>query len=431
MTIIDIIEKKKNKQELNAKEIEFFVNGYTKNKIPDYQISSLLMAILLNGMNLTEATYLTQSMMNSGKIIDLSSIKGIKVDKHSTGGVGDKVSLVLGPIVAACGAIFAKMSGRGLGHTGGTLDKLESIPGFNCFYNDKEFIKLVKKSNIAIIGQTDDIVPADKKIYALRDVTGSVNSMPLIASSIMSKKIATGSDVILLDVKCGSGAFMKNLKDAEELANWMISIGRKMKKKVSVEITNMEQPLGRMVGNKNEILEAIEALKGNGEKNFMELIYSSSSELLIKSKIAKDEKTAHKMIDEVISNGLALNKFFEFIENQNGDVKAIQKSNWWKPKYKLEIKAKKDGYLHLHDSLNIGLVAMKLGAGRKTKEDVIDFDAGIELRKINKDKVKSKETIMILYSSRPIEKILEKEVLKSIDVLNKPINSKIVLKKIS
>lgn len=218
MRFIDIIDKKRNKLTLNKEEINFFVKGYTKGDIPDYQVSALLMAIVLNGMNLEETTYLTEAMINSGKTINLSSIKGIKLDKHSTGGVGDKVSLVLGPIIAACGGIVAKMSGRGLGHTGGTIDKLESIPGFNCFYNEKDFIKLVKKSNLAIIGQTDELVPADKKIYALRDVTATVNSMPLISSSIMSKKLATGSDAILLDVKCGSGAFMKNEKDATELA---------------------------------------------------------------------------------------------------------------------------------------------------------------------------------------------------------------------
>ena len=430
LTILDIIEKKKNKQELTSQEIDFFVKGYTNNEIPDYQISSLLMAIVLNGMNLKEATFMTQSMIESGKTIDLSSIKGIKLDKHSTGGVGDKVSLVLGPIIAACGGVFAKMSGRGLGHTGGTIDKLESIPGFNCFYNDKDFKKLVNKSNIAIIGQTDDLVPADKKIYALRDVTGTVNSMPLISSSIMSKKLATGADAILLDVKCGSGAFMKNEEDARELAKWMISIGKKMKKDIRVEITNMEQPLGRMIGNKNEIVEAMNSLKGNGEKNFMDLIYSSGATLLNQAKIAKNDKEAKAMIDDVIKSGKAFNKFLEFVRNQGGDEKIIQKPNWWKPKYKLEIKSTKNGYVYLKNSINLGLTAMKLGAGRQTKEDIIDNEAGIELNKITNELVKKGDIIMTLYSSKKIDEKLIDEVKASYEIISKPKPIKIVYDKL-
>lgn len=429
MTILDIIEKKKNNETLSQKEIEYFVNGYTNNKIPDYQMSSLLMAIVLNGMSLEETTHLTKAMINSGKTIDLSSVKGIKVDKHSTGGVGDKVSLVLGPIVASCGAIFAKMSGRGLGHTGGTIDKLESIPGFNCFYNEKDFKNLIKKSNMAIIGQTDDIVPADKKIYLLRDVSGTVNSMPLISSSIMSKKLATGADAILLDVKCGSGAFMKNEKDAEELAKWMISIGKKMKKDIRVEITNMEQPLGKMIGNKNEIIEAIESLKGNWDNNFKELIYSSGATLLNQAKITNNEKDAYKMIDDSIKSGKALNKFFEFVKNQGGDIKSIQKSNWWKPKYKLDIKANKDGYLYLKNSVILGLTAVKLGAGRQTKKDIIDNEAGIELKKVTNDKVKKNEIIMTLYSSKKIDSLISKYVKNSYEIISKPKQIKIVYKK--
>ena len=429
MTILDIIEKKKNNETLSQKEIEYFVNGYTNNKIPDYQMSSLLMAIVINGMNLEETTNLTKAMINSGKTIDLSSVKGIKVDKHSTGGVGDKVSLVLGPIVASCGVIFTKMSGRGLGHTGGTIDKLESIPGFNCFYNEKDFKNLIKKSNMAIIGQTDDIVPADKKIYLLRDVSGTVNSMPLISSSIMSKKLATGADAILLDVKCGSGAFMKNEKDAEELAKWMISIGKKMKKDIRVEITNMEQPLGKMIGNKNEVIEAIESLKGNWDNNFKKLIYSSGATLLNQAKIANNEKDAYKMIDNSIKSGKALNKFFEFVKNQGGDVKAIQKTNWWKPKYKLDIKANKDGYLYLKNSVILGLTAVKLGAGRQTKEDIIDNEAGIELKKVTNDEVKKNEVIMTLYSSKKIDSSISKYVKDSYEIISKSKQIKIVYKK--
>lgn len=416
LRIVDIIEKKKNKKQLTKEEINFVIEQYTNDKFPDYQMSALLMAICLNGMNLDETTNLTKAMINSGKTIDLSSIKGIKLDKHSTGGIGDKVSLVLGPIIAACNGVFAKMSGRGLGHTGGTIDKLESIPGFNCFLSEKEFIKLVKKSNIAIIGQTNKLVPADKKIYALRDVTSTVNSMPLISSSIMSKKLATGSDAILLDVKCGSGAFMKTKEDAIELAKWMVSIGKKMKKDVRAEVTNMDQPLGRMIGNKNEIIEAMESLKGNGEKHFMKLIYSSCSTLLVQAKIAKNEKEAKNMIDEVISNKKAFNKFIEMVNNQGGDSKIIQTKNWWKPKYSFNIIAKQKGYVYLSDSIELGLAAMKLGAGRKTKEDKIDNEAGIEIKKVTNEFVKKGEIIMVLYSSKPIDKETIKSVEKVISI---------------
>lgn len=271
MNTIDIINKKKNKNALTKEEIYFIVNGFTNKKIPDYQMSSLLMAIVINGMNEQEITNLTEVMMNSGDIIDLSSIQGVKLDKHSTGGVGDKTSLVLGPIVAACGGIVAKMSGRGLGHTGGTIDKLESIPGFNCFISIDEFKNVVNKIGISIIGQTDSLVPADKAIYSLRDASGTVDSLPLIASSIMSKKLATGSDAILLDIKCGKGAFMKDLSSAQELAQIMIKIGKSLNKDIRVEITNMNQPLGRMIGNKNEIVEAINTLSNKGESNFVKL----------------------------------------------------------------------------------------------------------------------------------------------------------------
>ena len=431
MNIIEIIEKKKNKKKLNFKEIDFFVQNYSQNKIPDYQISSLLMAIVINGMDLDEATNLTKSMIASGKTIDLSSIKGLKVDKHSTGGVGDKVSLVLGPIIAACGGIFAKMSGRGLGHTGGTIDKLESIDGFSCFLSDEKFIELVKKTNISIIGQTDDLVPADKKIYALRDTSGTVNSIPLIAASIMSKKIATGADVILLDIKCGSGAFMKNQKEAEKLANWMIQIGKKMKKKIKVEITNMEQPLGKMIGNKNEVIEAINTLQNKGEKNFVDLIYSSSSILLIESKIAKNEKEAYKMIDNVLKNELAFKKFIEMVKNQGGDVDKIQSKNWWNPKYSLDVIANKSGYLYLKNSMILGLVAMELGAGRKTKEDKIDNEAGIELKKVTNEKVEEGEVIMKLYSSKKIDPNIIDKLSPTFEINPNPKKYKIILKKIS
>lgn len=430
MTILDIIEKKKNKQELSLEEINFFVQNYTNNQIPDYQVSALLMAILLNGMSLKETAHLTQAMMESGKTIDLSSINGIKLDKHSTGGIGDKVSLILGPIIAACGGIFAKMSGRGLGHTGGTIDKLESIEGFNCFLTEDQFKELLIKSKIAIIGQTDDLVPADKKIYALRDVTGTVNSMPLISSSIMSKKLATGSDAILLDVKCGSGAFMKTKEDAIELAQWMVHIGQQLNKDVRAEITNMEQPLGRMIGNKNEIIEAMESLKGNGEKKLMELIYSSGITMLMQAKLVENQSAGKELIDHVITSKKALNKFFEMVENQGGNTKIIQSENWWNPQYKIEIRAPKSGYLYLKNSVVLGTVALKLGAGRQTKEDLIDHEAGIELKKVTGEYVNQNDVIMVLYSSKTIDPLLTNDIHQVIEINDQLIETKIIIEQI-
>lgn len=324
MNTIDIINKKKNKNALTKEEIYFIVNGFTNKKIPDYQMSSLLMAIVINGMNEQEITNLTEVMMNSGDIIDLSSIQGVKLDKHSTGGVGDKTSLVLGPIVAACGGIVAKMSGRGLGHTGGTIDKLESIPGFNCFISIDEFKNVVNKIGISIIGQTDSLVPADKAIYSLRDASGTVDSLPLIASSIMSKKLATGSDAILLDIKCGKGAFMKDLSSAQELAQIMIKIGKSLNKDIRVEITNMNQPLGRMIGNKNEIVEAINTLSNKGESNFVKLCLSSASTMLTQAGISANEEEGLILAKEALSSGKALDKFYQFIEAQGGELLAIK-----------------------------------------------------------------------------------------------------------
>lgn len=431
MRILDIIDKKKNKQELTEVEIKFVIEEYVKNNIPDYQMSALLMAILLNGMSDQETTTLTSAMMHSGDIIDLSSVPGIKLDKHSTGGVGDKVSLVLGPIVASCGGVLAKMSGRGLGHTGGTIDKLESIKGFNPFISEAEFKKLLIKSKIAIVGQTDNLVPADKKIYALRDVTATVDSLPLITSSIMSKKLATGSDAILLDVKCGSGAFMKNVDDAKKLGSLMIEIGKKLNKDIKVEITNMEQPLGRMIGNKNEIIEAIESLKGNGEKMFMELIVSSGITMLLQSKITSDKSEAQKLIMDSISSGKALNKFYEMISNQGGDIKLLDSPTWWNPKYKKEYLATSDGYVQLNNSICLGNIAMKLGAGRKTKEDILDFEAGIELNKVSNEAVKKGEVIATLYSSNPIDEKLILELEESIHIQSKPTNIPMILDKLS
>lgn len=428
MRMVDIIYKKREKQHLTDEEIQFFIDGYINNEIPDYQVSALLMAILLNGMNQNEIVNLTKIMMNSGRVLDLSDINGIKLDKHSTGGIGDKVSLVLGPIIAACGGKVAKMSGRGLGHTGGTIDKLESIEGFNCFLDEKEFKKLVNKSNIAIIGQTDDLVPADKKIYALRDVTATTESFPLIVSSIMSKKLATGSDAILIDIKCGSGAFIKTIEQAHELAKHMIYIGKELGRDIKIEISNMEQPLGRMIGNKNEVIEAMQSLQGNGEKQFMELIYSSGSTMLKQAKLVENNQEAKKLIEEVIKTKKAFNKFLEMIKNQGGNAEIIQQNNWWNPKYCEAIIADKSGYVLLHNSIELGLAAMKLGAGRERKEDLLDYEAGIEIVKTSNEWVDKGDEIMKLYSSKPIDPSIKKTIVdKSISIENKPSNIKIIL----
>lgn len=430
MNTIDIINKKKNKNALTKEEIYFIVNGFTNKKIPDYQMSSLLMAIVINGMNEQEITNLTEVMMNSGDIIDLSSIQGVKLDKHSTGGVGDKTSLVLGPIVAACGGIVAKMSGRGLGHTGGTIDKLESIPGFNCFISIDEFKNVVNKIGISIIGQTDSLVPADKAIYSLRDASGTVDSLPLIASSIMSKKLATGSDAILLDIKCGKGAFMKDLSSAQELAKIMIKIGKSLNKDIRVEITNMNQPLGRMIGNKNEIVEAINTLSNKGESNFVKLCLSSASTMLTQAGISANEEEGLILAKEALSSGKALDKFYQFIEAQGGELLAIKSPMFWNPKNKIDILAMDNGFLEIYDSLVFGNVALKLGAGRKTKNDVIDFEAGIELKKITNDHIKKGDVLFILYSTKTIDMSLIKELNQGYKISSKVIANKIILDKI-
>ncbi len=431
MNIVDIINKKKNKKEISKKEISFIIDGFTNKKIPDYQMSALLMSIFFNGLNEQETSDLTEAMLHSGDIIDLSSIEGIKLDKHSTGGVGDKTSLVLGPIVAACGGIIAKMSGRGLGHTGGTIDKLESIPGFNCFLSIDEFKKVVNKIGISIIGQTDSLVPADKMIYALRDVTGTVDSLPLIASSIMSKKLATGSNAILLDIKCGNGAFMKDLESAQELGHIMTKIGKSLKKDIKVEITNMSQPLGKMIGNKNEIIESINTLSGRGEANFLKLCLSSSATMLMQAGIVDNELDGERLAIESISSGKALSKFYELIEAQGGNIESLKDPLFWNPKNKVEVLAVDNGFLEIYDSLIFGNVALKLGAGRKTKNDILDFEAGIELKKITNDFIKKGDVLFVLYSSKVIDLSLIKELQNGYKINNKVISNKIILDKIN
>ncbi|MDP4042722.1 thymidine phosphorylase [Mycoplasmopsis arginini] len=431
MRIIDIINKKANKQELTKQEIDFFIKNYVDGNIPDYQASALLMAIRLNSLNETETSHLTNAMIYSGDTIDWSYLNTTIVDKHSTGGVGDKVSIVLCPILSSLGLTVAKMSGRGLGHTGGTLDKLESISGYNISLSDKKFKEVVEEHHIAIVGQNEKLVPADKKIYALRDVTGTVESIPLIASSIMSKKLATGSNCILLDVKCGNGAFMKNLEQAKKLGLLMIEIGKRLNRKIAVEITNMEKPLGRAIGNKIEILEAIETLKGNGPKDFEEIIYSSGITLLLLANKAKDEQEARLMIDEVISNKKALQKFNEWIKAQNGNVDEVYEKDWFNPKYKYEIISDKEGYLKINSAIEFGLVAMKLGAGRSKKEDNIDFEAGIYLNKTSNDYVNKNDVLFTLYSSNPIDSNLANDLLDKIEFSNNPFEIKEVLTKLN
>lgn len=324
MRVVDLIEKKRLNKPLTKEEIEFLISSYVKGKTPDYQMAAFIMAVMFNGMTNEEINVLTSTMMHSGKVMNLKEIPGIKVDKHSTGGVGDKTTLAVAPIVAALGAPVAKMSGRGLGHTGGTIDKLESIPGFHVELTDKQFIEQVKKHQIAVIGQSNEMVPADKKLYALRDVTNCVQSIPLIASSIMSKKLATGSDAILLDVKCGKGAFMKDLEQARLLARTMINIGKGLGVDVRAEITNMDRPIGCEIGNKNEVLEAIRTLQGKGPKDFNELVFSSCATILEQAKLVSSHEEAIEKIEEVIQNGKALEKFYEFITLQGGNVEILK-----------------------------------------------------------------------------------------------------------
>ncbi|MCQ2792817.1 MAG: pyrimidine-nucleoside phosphorylase [Bacilli bacterium] len=401
MRMVDVITKKRDGHELTDEEISFFVDGYVKGKIPDYQVSSLLMAILFKGMSKREIVTLTDRMERSGDVMDLSVIKGVKVDKHSTGGVGDKTSIALGPMVAACGAKLAKMSGRGLGHTGGTLDKLESIPGMQVFVSEEHFIKQVNEIGIAIIGQTGTLVPADKKLYALRDVTGTVESTPLIASSVMSKKLASGSDCILLDVKFGNGAFMKNAQSAEELAKIMCSIGNALGRDTRAVLTDMEQPLGLAVGNALEIKEAIATLNGKGPKDFTELCLRSGAIMLEQAKIVKSEEEGLAMLKKVIADGSALNKLKEMVKAQGGDVSYIEHPEKFElSKNIVEIKAAKDGYIKRIVALEIGESAMRLGAGRETFDDVIDMSAGIVLAKKVGDKVNKGDVLCTVHTNK-------------------------------
>lgn len=426
MDIIDIIEKKKLGQELSKEEIAYWIQGYTKGEIPDYQVSALLMAIRFKGMSKRETFDLTESMLHSGATMekDLAHISGVKVDKHSTGGVGDKTSMALCPMIAAVTPSIkvAKMSGRGLGFTGGTLDKLESIPGMKVVLTPKQFIDDVTKNGMAIIGQSAQIDPADKKLYALRDVTGTVDSMPLIASSIMSKKLASGCDCILLDVKYGSGAFMHTKEDAEELAKMMVEIGVHFSKDVRAEITSMNQPLGFAIGNSLEVKEAIDTLHGKGPKDFTNLCLSSGATLLMQAKIFQDREEAIDALKQVIQDERAFRVFKAFVKAQGGDVSYVDDpSKFPTAMYSIPVRSLKSGYVKSINTMELGLTSMKLGAGRETKDDVIDMAAGIVLDKKLGDKVSKGDLLLTMYTERPNMNYLLSSVLNDYDFSDEPV----------
>lgn len=400
MRMVDIIQKKKNGAVLIKEEIDFFVSGYALGNIPDYQISALLMAICFQGMTKQEINDLTLAYVNSGEVVDLSGIEGIKVDKHSTGGVGDKVSLIVLPLLACVGVPVAKMSGRGLGHTGGTIDKLEAIEGFNTALSEEQFIYNVNRYKMAIVGQTANLTPADKKIYALRDVTATVDSIPLIAASVMSKKIASGADAIVLDVKMGSGAFMKSLQDARDLAKTMVEIGNSLNRKTIAVITDMSQPLGYEVGNANEVEEAIEVLKGHGSEDLTSVALTIASYMAVLGGAFGNFNIAYKELETIIKSGRAIDKLRLFVEIQGGNPLVIDNPDMLpRAKNHIEIRALSDGYVNSIEAESIGISAMLLGAGRKTKEDKIDPSAGITLVKKIGDKVCSGETLCILHTN--------------------------------
>lgn len=401
MRMVDLIAKKRDHIELTTEEIEWMIRNYTDKVIPDYQMSAFLMAVVFNGMTPAERLALTQAMVGSGEVVDLSAIEGIKVDKHSTGGVGDKTSLILGPLVASMGVPVAKMSGRGLGHTGGTLDKLESISGMTIELDMERFIEQVNEIKLAIIGQTGNLAPADKYLYALRDVTATVESIPLIASSIMSKKIAAGADAIVLDVKFGAGAFMKTLEDAKQLAQAMVEIGRDAHRQTVAFLTDMNQPLGLAIGNALEVKEAIETLKGHGPKDLEELVLQLASQMVVLAKKAPDVETAYEQLKEKLHSGEAFNKFKEFVQAQGGDVAQIENPDLLpKADSIIPVKASQSGYVHQIDALSIGLAAMKLGAGRATKDDMIDMAVGVVLDKKVGDSVGEGDVLAYIHVNR-------------------------------
>lgn len=410
MRMVDVIEKKRNGEELTTEEIRFFVNGYTEGSIPDYQVSALLMAIYFQDMTERERADLTMAMVESGDQIDLSAIQGIKVDKHSTGGVGDTTTLPLAAMVAAVGVPVAKMSGRGLGHTGGTIDKLESIEGFHVELSSEDFAKQVNEIGMAVIGQSGNLTPADKKLYALRDVTATVSSIPLIASSIMSKKIAAGSNAIVLDVKTGDGAFMKTVDDARNLAQAMVKIGNAVGRNTMAIISDMSQPLGYAIGNALEVKEAIDTLKGHGPEDLMELCLTLGSQMVVLGGKASSIEEARTKLKEVVTNGAALEVLKKFIAAQGGDASVVDDpTKLPQAKYTFEVPAKETGYVAKIEADDIGTAAMLLGAGRATKESTIDLAVGLVLRKKVGDQVKEGESLLTIYAnSEDVQNVMDK-----------------------
>lgn len=431
--MVDLIIKKRDGHELSDEEITFWIDGYVKGEIPDYQSSAMQMAILFKGMTNREIATLTDRMEHSGEVLNLSHLKGVKVDKHSTGGVGDKTSLVLGPMVAACGATLAKMSGRGLGHTGGTLDKLESIPGVTVAIEGERFARQVNSIGCAIVGQTGSLVPADKKMYALRDVTGTVESIPLIAASVMSKKLASGSDAILLDVTVGEGAFMKNMDDARTLAHIMVDIGNRLGRNTKAVLSDMSEPLGLAVGNALEVKEAIAALHGNGPKDLMELCYTSGAIMLKQAKVVKDYEEGRAKLEEAIKSGAAFDKFVKMIEAQGGDISYILHPEKFElAKNQIEIRASQSGYVTSLNALEIGVSSMKLGGGRETLDDVIDMSAGILLNKKVGDHVDKGELLATLHTNKEPEeyKPIADDVKKAFVIVSEKVTPMPVIREI-
>ncbi len=425
MRMYDCIEKKKQGLPLSREEIHDMIEGFVAGSIPDYQMAALLMAVCFRGMNEEETAYLTLEMAHSGDMVDLSAVRGVKVDKHSTGGVGDKTSLVVGPLAASLGVKVAKMSGRGLGHTGGTIDKLESIPGLRTAFSREQFFDMVNKTGIAIIGQSGNLAPADKKLYALRDVTATVDSIPLIASSIMSKKLAAGSDGIVLDVKTGSGAFMKTLKDSVALAKEMVSIGTAAGKRCCALITDMDVPLGHAVGNSMEVVEAVETLKNQGPADLTEVCLRLAAQMLSMADMG-DEKTCYELAKRQLENGGGLDTLAAMVEAQGGDPAYIRDIRLFpKAPYSLAVKAPEDGYVSHMDTKSCGMASVMLGAGRARKEDAIDYSAGIYLYKKYGDGVKRGDTLAVLYASEEsLLKPAAERLLASYQISGKPAEKK-------
>lgn len=428
MRMVDLIEKKRDGKELSSEEIQFIIKGYTDGSIPDYQISALTMAIFFKGMTESERADLTMSMVESGDKIDLSKIEGIKVDKHSTGGVGDTTTLVLGPLVAAVGVPVAKMSGRGLGHTGGTIDKLEAVEGFHVEIENEEFIKLVNQNKIAVIGQSGNLTPADKKLYALRDVTATVDSIPLIASSIMSKKIAAGADAIVLDVKTGAGAFMKTLDDSRELAKAMVRIGNNVGRKTMAVISDMSQPLGFAIGNALEVKEAIDTLKGEGPEDLTELCLVLGSHMVVLAEKAETPAQAREMLEQAIKDGSALEAMKTFLSSQGGDASVVDDpSRLPQAKFVYELEAKEDGYVSEIVADAVGTAAMVLGAGRATKESEIDLAVGLMLRKKIGDTVSKGESLATIYSNFENVEEVKERLYSSIEITASKVDAPVLV----